>query len=330
MAPDPGRPRMARRPGPPYTLPVQISIMGGTGFIGRALVRELNAAGHEPHLIVRPGPSRRPLRHLRPAPRRTAVRSGDIEGLARALAGADAVVNLVGIIAECGSQTFEHAHVTITRALVTAAGYAGVRRLVQMSALGARAGAPSRYHQTKWRAEEAVRSSDLDWTIFRPSMVFGDEDQFTRLFARLSAWSPVLPVMGTGTHLLQPVSVANVARAFAEALARPESVKCEFDLCGAQRLTFCEVLRAIASAGGRRRLLVRVPMPLARALAGTLEAVFPTLLRRPPPLNRDQLVMLQEDNIGDGSPADRLFGLVHHPFVDELRRQMARGLEAGV
>lgn len=235
------------------------------------------------------------------------------------------LIHLVGIIAECGpSRSFERVHVELTASVLAAAKLAGVRRWIHMSALGTRSQARSRYHQTKWAAEELVRGSGLDWTIFRPSLIYGARDGFTRLFARLSGWSPVLPVMGTGRAQLQPIAVGQVARAFSQAVAIPDSTREVFDLCGAERLSFVEVLRAILKAHGRRRGLVRIPMPLARLQAGFLEWFFPRILRRPPPLNRDQLLMLEEDNTGDGGPADRLFGLEHRPFADEMRRLAAR------
>jgi NADH dehydrogenase len=119
------------------------------------------------------------------------------------------------------------------------------------------------------------------------------------------------------------VGVAAVAQAFVGALDRPESAGRTYDLAGPERLTFNEVLAAILAALGRRRATLHLPLPLARAQAALLEAVWPALLRRPPPLNRDQLLMLQEDNVGDPGPADALFGLRHEPFAAALRRQFA-------
>lgn len=297
---------------------MQVVLTGGTGFVGRALAAELVRRGHR---------VRRLVRHARaPAPagvEDVPAELADTPTLVPHLRGQDALIHLVGIISECGPQTFERVHVGLTRSVLGAARAAGVPRWVHTSALGTRPGAASRYHRTKWDAEELVRASGLAWTIFRPSLIYGPEDLFTNLLARLSL-SPVVPVMGAGQGLLQPVAVGQVARAFAGALEVPASVGRVYDLAGPERLTFNQVLDAVLAAQGRRRLKLHLPLPLARAQAALLEGLFPLLLRRPPPLNRDQLLMLQEDNVGDPAPADRDFGLDHEPFAAAMRRQFSR------
>jgi len=192
-----------------------------------------------------------------------------------------------------------------------------------MSALGTRARARSRYHQTKCAAEELVRQSELQWTIFRPSLIYGPGDAFVNLFARMSRWSPVLPVMGSGQGKLQPVAVEEVARCFVSALDEPASVGQTYDLCGPDALTFSAVLDDILAATGRRRLKVCIPMSLARFQAQVLEVVWPRLFGRVPPLNREQLLMLEEDNVGDPGPASRLLGLKSETFRSGIRRFLA-------
>jgi NADH dehydrogenase len=240
----------------------------------------------------------------------------DAGGLRAALAGMEAVVHLVGIISECGEITFERLHVQATRNVLTAMGQAGVRRLAHMSALGTRPQAASTYHQTKWAAEELVRASGLDYTIFRPSIIYGPGDQFINRFARLMRYSPVVPVLGHGQARLQPVSVANVGRAFALALADARTSGQTIDLCGPETLTFNQILDGIMQATGRRRLKIHLPLGVARLLAAGLEILFPALLHRPPPLSRQQLIMLQEDHSGDFQTAANLFDL-GSPFLTE-------------
>jgi NADH dehydrogenase len=237
--------------------------------------------------------------------------------------GSDALIHLVGIISEARHRTFYQAHVATTAKVLEAAGRCGIRRVVHMSALGTRSGARSGYHRTKWEGEELVRASGLDWTILRPSLIYGPDDHFTTLFARISRWSPVLPVMGEGRALLQPVSVGTVARAFVHAVPCREAVGQTLDLCGPERLTFPALLRQIGEACGRRRRLFHIPMSVARLQARAFEICLGSVLGVPPPLNRDQLLMLEEDNIGDGTEADRLFGLVHPTLRDALRGQFA-------
>ncbi len=280
---------------------MNVLVSGGSGFVGSEIVRQLVAAGHRVRVLSRG------FRRLDPAVRSVHGSVLDPGCLPEACAGCDAVVHLVGIISEIGGQTFERVHVDGTRNLLAAARAAGVPRFIHMSALGTRPDAVARYHRTKWAAEESVRASGLDWTLFRPSLVFGPGDHFVGLFARISRWSPVLPVMGDGQALLQPVAVDEVARCFVGALAEPRSIGRTFDLCGSERLSFDAVLDAILAATGRRRMKLHIPLPIARLQAAVMESVFPRILRRPSPLNRDQLLMLSEDNVGDPVPASQMF-----------------------
>ncbi|MGD0615515.1 MAG: NAD(P)H-binding protein, partial [Verrucomicrobiota bacterium] len=196
-----------------------------------------------------------------------------------------------------------------TRNVVFAAQDANVKQFVHMSALGARSGARSRYHQSKWEAEEQVRRSGLGWTIFRPSIIYGPGDGFVNLFAKIIRFSPVVPVMGSGRTKFQPVSAKAVGAAFVKALSEPRAIGETCDLCGPQVFTFDELVDQILAVMQRRRLKLHVPPGIARCQAVILEFVFARLLQEAPPLNRDQLIMLQEDNVGNPQPANELFGL---------------------
>ena len=300
---------------------MKVLVTGATGFVGQEVLRGLVAAGHTPRMLARRPESR--IVKVLVEKFDVSLSSGNVleaNSLAAAMTGVDAVMHLVGIISEIGEQTFENLHTRATQNVVTAAERAGVRRFVHMSALGARPNAASRYHQTKWAAEELVRASRLDWTIFRPSLIYGPQDHFVNLFAKLAKYSPMLPVMGAGTSLLQPVGVEDVATGFVRALTEPRSVGQTCDLCGPERLTLPELLRTILAVTGRRRCIVRVPMAFARVQARLLEALCPVLLRCAPPLNRDQLIMLQEDNTGDPGPAAGLLGLNPIAFREGISR----------
>lgn len=304
---------------------VKALLTGATGFVGQEVLRQLCAAGHTVRIVVR-NPCSRTAGTL--AARVGAeVCAGDLlnaTSLPSALAGVEAVIHLVGIISEVGQQTFENVHTRATRNVVAAAQQAGVRRFVQMSALGTRPHAAARYHQTKWAAEEIVRASGLDWTIFRPSLIYGPRDHFVNLFARMAKFSPVLPVVGHGRSLMQPVAVEAVGRCFVGALHEPKSIGQTYDLCGSERLTMAEILQVILDASGHKRWIVQVPLGMARVQAAFLEALYPTLLRRAPPFNRDQLLMLQEDNVGDPRPAAELFGLKQTPFREGVANCLRR------
>jgi uncharacterized protein YbjT (DUF2867 family) len=304
---------------------MKVFVTGASGFVGREILRQLHAAEHSVRILAR---DRRSLRvHKAEAGHRVEIHPGNVlhaPSLDGAMAGCDAVVHLIGIISEVGESTFENVHRRGTENMVAGARNAGVKRFLHMSALGTRANAVSRYHQSKWAAEEIVRRSGLDFTIFRPSIIYGPEDQFVNLFARMSRFSPVLPVMGSGRGRFQPVPVADVATCFIRALTEPKSIGQTFDLCGAEIFTLAEVLGQILSVTGRKRWKLRLPLSVARWQAALLEFIFPRLLGKPPPLNRDQLVMLEEDNLGNPEPANDLFGLRPIAFREGITRYLKR------
>ena len=294
---------------------MRVLITGATGFVGRAVCEAVVREGHSVRRMARGsrshslGPQNSAMEWVR----------GSVlcpNDLRQGMQGCDAVIHLVGIIGEIGDQTFERVHLEGTRRVLEAALTSGVRRMIHMSALGTRPEAASRYHQTKWAAEEAVRSSGLDWTVFRPSLIYGPGDGFVNLFARMSRWSPVLPVIGRGTSLLQPVSVDCVARAFARALDSKAAVHQTYDLCGFDRLNLPQILQTLLQITRRRRIIVRIPRALAWYPTAVLEWVFPRVLRRPAPLSRDQILMLEEDNIGNPEAAERDFQIPSVPFAE--------------
>lgn len=302
---------------------MKVLVTGGTGFVGREILRELHGAGHQIRLLAR-NPNSPAVQKLT-ADFGAEVHAGsvlDAASLEKSGDGADAVIHLVGIISEVGRQTYENVHTLGTQNIVAAAQRAGVKRFVQMSALGTRANAVARYHQSKWAAEEIVRASALDWTIFRPSIIYGPGDGFVNLFARLARWSPFVPVMGDGESKFQPVPVENVARSFVRALDEPKAVGRTFDLCGDEVFTLNEIIDAILAATGRRRWKLHLPLSLAIFQAALLELIFGKILLQTPPLNRDQLRMLQEDNVGEASPARELFHLPPVKFAAGIAKYL--------
>ena len=166
--------------------------------------------------------------------------------------------------------------------------------------------------------EQAVSESLLNWTIFRPSLIYGPDDQFVNLFARTAKWSPVLPVMAGKSVTFQPVTVQDVARCFVRALTEPRSFRQVFDVCGPDRLTLKEILNAILKATNQKCLLIPVPFELSKPVAALMEFVYSKLLKKPPPLNRDQLQMLQEDNVGESQWTTDLFKLEQTPFLQGI------------
>jgi NADH dehydrogenase len=298
---------------------MKVFVTGGTGFVGQGIVRHLIDAGHSARIFVRK-PQADSFRQWQ-STRQVELHAGDItnaSSLDSALVGMEAIIHLVGIIAECGRSTFENVHTLGTKNVLAAARSEGIRRFVHMSALGTRANAVSRYHQTKWAAEQAVRESRLDYTIFRPSLIYGPKDHFVNLFARSIRLSPFVPVMGSSPAHFQPVAVENIARAFVRALVEPRAIGQTYDLCGGEQFTFDEMLDEIMAALCRRSWKIHISVRVARAQAALLEWFFPRVLRKPPPLNRDQLVMLQEGSVGAPRAADQLFGLKHPKFKESI------------
>jgi uncharacterized protein YbjT (DUF2867 family) len=295
----------------------RIFITGATGFVGRAVVPALRAHGYAVRCLVRRG-SEPDLRGLEAIERV----EGDVlspEALERDMAGCDTVVHLVGIIREtpATASTFERIHTQGTINVLEAAAATGVRRYLHMSALGARAGARSRYHRTKWAAEEAVRASPIPWTIFRPSIIYGAADQFVNMLAAMVRRYPVVPVIGTGQQRLQPVPVEQVAEAFARAAALATTVKHVYEVGGPDAVTMLELLDRIGAALSRSRVRkVHVPIGLVRPLA--------RLLHRLPgfPLTPDQLLMLEEDNVCDPQPFFSTFGLSPVKLATGLRAML--------
>jgi uncharacterized protein YbjT (DUF2867 family) len=304
---------------------MNVFVTGATGFVGREIVRQLHAAGHAIRILARNRNSRAVQEQV--SRHRVEVHAGDVvapASLDGSLAGCDAVIHLVGIISEVGRSTFEHVHTRGTEYIVAAAQQAGARRFVHMSALGTRPDAVSRYHKTKWAAEQIVRSSGLDWTIFRPSLIYGPSDHFVKLFAKLMRFSPVVPIIGNDRAGFQPVAIEAVAAAFVRSVSEAKSFGQTYDLCGPETLRLSEIVDQIAQATGRKRWKLRIPPGLARANAAFLEFVFPRLLRQAPPLNRDQLIMLQEEVTGDPTPANELFALQHPVFRQRVTEYLSR------
>jgi len=220
------------------------------------------------------------------------TRPADVEA---ALRGADAAINLVGILYESGRRSFQSLHVDAARNIAEACAAGGVGRLVQVSAIGASAGSDSDYARSKAAAETAVREVKPDTVVIRPSIVFGAGDDFLNRFAALASMAPALPLIGGGQTKFQPVYVADVAEAIARATAAPEAAGRTFELGGPAVMTFEDVLKLIRRETYRRFALVPLPFFMARAIGSM--AQLSTMVGIAPVLTRDQVVLLQSDNV---------------------------------
>lgn len=280
----------------------QVTVFGGSGFLGRHVVRALARAGFR----VMAG-CRRPdlANYLQPLGRvgQIQVVQANVRyraSLAAALRHADVAVNLVGVLAESGNQSFEAVHVEGARAMAEAAREAGVRRFVHVSAIGADPEGDSAYARSKAGGEAAVLAVYPDAVILRPSVVFGPEDDFFNRFAALARFAPALPLIGGGHTRFQPVFVGDVAEAVALAAAGAARPGAPHELGGPGVRTFREVLEYILATVQRRRPLVSVPFGALEGPAGLTETLSRLSLGLFPPalvITRDQLKLLGRDNV---------------------------------
>lgn len=272
-----------------------VTVFGGSGFVGRHTVRALARHGWRVRAAVR-----RPdlAGHLQPLGNVGQIHAVQAnlryqDSVMRAAAGASAVVNLVGIMANTGRQTFDAVHVKGARAVAEAARAAGARQLIHVSALGADTGSPSSYARTKAEAEAAVLEVFPDAIILRPSIVFGPEDDFFNRFAGMAQVAPLLPLIGGGRTRFQPVFVGDLAEAIAAGCEGKGQAGTVYEIGGPEIATFRQLLDRTQEWAGRSRGYLRLPFWLAKLLA-VLTWPLPQGLR---PLTVDQVRMLQVDNV---------------------------------
>ncbi|WP_150525304.1 complex I NDUFA9 subunit family protein [Roseibium sediminis] len=270
-----------------------VTVFGGSGFVGRHVIRALARKGYRIRAAVR-----RPdlATHLQPlgAPGQIMPVQANLRyrwSVDRAVDGADAVVNAVGILAPTGKQTFEAVQSFGPRAIAEAARGAGLSGITHISAIGADADSPSTYAQTKAAGEAAVFETLADSVVLRPSIIFGPEDGFFNKFAAMSAMTPALPLIGGGHTLFQPVYVRDVAEAVAQSVDGQLTAGSVYELGGPEVLSFKECLEVMLTVINRQRLLVPLPFPVASVM-GKLLQILPS-----PMLTADQVELLKSDNI---------------------------------
>jgi len=270
-----------------------ISIVGGSGFLGRHAVAALARAGWRIRIICRRPDLAGFLQPLGDAGQIAFVQANirDRASLARAIEGSYAVINLCGILSGRGKQTFEAVHVQGAQALAQTASEASVEKFVHVSAIGADAGSPSAYGRSKAEGERRVRAAFPGATILRPSAVVGPEDRFLNLFAEMARFSWVLPLIGGGKTRFQPVWVGDVAAAVARVLESDGGEGKVYELGGPEVWTFRELLEFVLQVTRRKRLLVPVPFAIAKIIAWPMQFIPGA------PLTPDQVEMLKKDNV---------------------------------
>ena len=270
-----------------------VTVFGGSGFVGRSVVRALCKRDYRVRVAVR-----RPelAGHLQPLGKVGQIHAVQANlrypaSVEAAMRDSHVAINLVGILAEGGAQTFDAVQAAGAGTVAKAASAVGAR-MVHVSAIGADQNSPSRYARAKAAGETAVLSATPTATILRPSVVFGPEDQFTNRFASLARVSPMLPLIGGGVTKLQPVYVGDVATAVADAVDGKTTAGAIYELGGPEVLTMREIMKIILATTERRRMLVSLPFGLAK-----LQALFLQFAPGPLKLTPDQVELLRVDNV---------------------------------
>ena len=291
-----------------------VLVLGGSGFVGRYVVNSLVGAGYRVSVPTR---RRDNARHLILLPTVDAIEADihDASTLARLATGASAVVNLVGILNESAGQTFARAHVEFAGAVIAACRAGGVRRVLQMSALNADPAGPSRYQRSKGEAEAVIAESGLDWTIFQPSVIFGREDSFLNLFAKLMRRLPVMALARADTKF-QPVFVGDVAHCVTRALALDATIGQRYPLCGPDVYTLRELVAYVGKVTDHERPIIALGDALGRLQACALEMLPGRLM------SRDNLASMEKDSIcGCDFPA--VFGIAPASLAAEAPSYLA-------
>jgi NADH dehydrogenase len=296
---------------------MNVALAGGTGFIGRAVLQKLVKAGHHVKAQIRPG-------SLLKISKFSGMESRYIyydspSQMAKNVEDCGAVINLVGIIKETKDTSFDFAHHLVPMALVKAAQDAGVKRFIQMSALGVGSGIETEYFKTKRLGENVVKSSGLDWTIFRPSLVFGPEDHMVGLLAKIIKYMPFFPVIGDGKYKFMPVHVENVADGFVQAIDNPETFGQIYDVVGPETVTFDGMLDLIGKAMGKKHV-PKLHQPLSLImLKARLWGRF-----LPGPLSPDAIKMLVAGSTSDDDSFFKTFDTQPIPFGDGIREYLRK------
>ncbi len=271
----------------------KIFITGGTGFVGRQIIKGLFQKGYHLTCLIREGSESK-----LPIPKNIEIVYGDIskaENLKGNLEGLDAIIHLVGIIREFPKRgiTFHKIHFQGSKNIIDIAVKEGVKRFILMSALGAEPNADTSYHKTKAQAEEYLKSSGLSFTIIKPSIIYGTEDQFVNTFAQIIKRMPFIPIIGDGTYQLQPISVKNVSEAFVKSLELPSAENESFEAGGPDKLEFNTIVDIISNVLGKKARKIHIPASIFKAIVMIMQrySFFPITL--------DQMEMLLSGNICD-------------------------------
>lgn len=293
---------------------MKIAVTGGFGFIGRNIVKRLLDDGHEINILSHNNKSKGLFK------KDVTIYNGSIkavDSLLPCFKGCDVVIHLVGIIAETRTKTFENLVVAGTANVVTTAQNCKVQKIIYMSAMGTKPDAESKYHQSKYKAEREVISSDIPYTILRPSLVFGEGDGFVSMLTQMMKFSPFLPIIGNGKYQMQPVYIDDLVEAVSQTVEKAETNGKIIELGGPEKLEYLEILHILKKVTGKKRMNFYFPKLLMKSIAAVLEAVV-----KPAPITRDQIIMMDAGNTGDIEDMKKIFNIEPLSFQDGLEKYM--------
>ena len=287
------------------------TVFGGTGFLGRRVVRHLCKSGAAVRIA-----SRHPGRAEGDGVERIATDVRNERSVEAAVAGADGVVNAVSLYVERGSDTFRSVHVEAAARVASAARRAGVKRLAHLSGIGADASSSSRYIRTRGEGQAAVQAAFPGSIIIRPAVMFAPDDGFLTTILELLRLLPAYPMFGDGRTKLQPAHADDVAAAIAQVLRQSETPHPLYELGGPRVYSYAELLRTIAREAGLRPVLMPMPFALWNVLAGLAE-ILPH-----PPLTRNQVALMQVDTVASDQPGFRELGILPRSLEEELKTML--------
>jgi uncharacterized protein YbjT (DUF2867 family) len=289
-----------------------VLVTGAAGFVGAHVCRQLTARGARVRGLVRSAVKAAE----RLAPLSVELHVGDVRdatAMQRAMHGCDSIVHLAAIAIERRGQTYEEVNARGTERVLAAMQATGVRRLIHMSQNGASSTLPYRFLRSKGLADDAVRASGVQWTILRPSVIFGPEDEFVNVLARLVRLSPlVYPLPGGGKARFQPIAVDDVAQVVAASLADIDTIGRAYALGGPAQLTLRQMVERVLVAMGAKRFLVPLPTALLRPVIALAQRILPS-----PPVTTELLDLLKIDNVIEGNALRDAFAMVPTPFAPE-------------
>jgi len=288
----------------------KVLVTGATGFVGNAVVRSLVSNGYAPVALVREGSESK-------LDSTAEIVYGDVldkKSLLKAMEGVYAVINLVGIIREIPSKnvTFDLLHRQSAENAAEAASAMGIKRFIHMSANGTRKNAVSTYHITKQKGEDAVKNSGVEYTIFRPSLIYGPGDSFINMLVKFMKMTPVFSYFGDGSYPMAPVAVEDVAECFVRSIDSPSTERMVYQLCGEEVFTYKELLKLVSDAIDKKIILVPVPeFAVSAAISVFGRASWF-------PITRDQFIMLTEGNTCESDDAFKILNVERHKFFEKI------------